>query len=89
MSPGRSNAKKELVAQFKIHAEVEQALKDIIITAVESDYLLKVEDEILDFFNKPHESEAACLTSQTPKLSSWRETKNGTQVRFQCFTSTG
>jgi len=40
---------KELIAQNEIHKEVEQALKDIIIKAVDEDFLLKTEDEILVF----------------------------------------
>ncbi len=40
---------KEFVTQFKIFAGVKQALKDIIIKAGESDYLLEIEDEILVF----------------------------------------
>ena len=40
---------KELIAQYEIHKEVEQALKDIIIKAVDEDFLLKTEDEILVF----------------------------------------
>jgi hypothetical protein len=40
---------KELVAQFEILAGVEQALKDIIIKAVKSNYLLEIEDKILVF----------------------------------------
>jgi len=40
---------KELIAQYEIHKGVEQALKDIIIEAV---FLLKIEDEILVFFNE-------------------------------------
>jgi hypothetical protein len=43
---------KELVAQFEILAGVEQALKDIIIEAVESDYLLEIEVETLGFSNQ-------------------------------------
>jgi hypothetical protein len=40
---------KELIEQFEILAGVEQALKDIIIEAVKSDYLLKIENETLGF----------------------------------------
>jgi hypothetical protein len=43
---------KELIAQFEILARVKQALKDIIIKAVESNYLLEIEDETLGFFNQ-------------------------------------
>ncbi len=38
---------KELVKQFEILAGIEQALKDIIVEAVESNYLLAIEDETL------------------------------------------
>ncbi len=40
---------KEFIAQFEIHKGVEQALKDIIIEAVDEDFLLEIEDEILGF----------------------------------------
>ena len=41
----------ELLAQFEILKGVEQALKDIILEAVEHDYLLEIEDETLGFLN--------------------------------------
>jgi hypothetical protein len=40
---------KELVAQFEILPGVKQALNDIIIKAVESNFLLEIEDEALGF----------------------------------------
>ena len=43
---------KELIAQYEIHKGVEQALKDIIIEAVDEDYLLEIEDETLGFINE-------------------------------------
>jgi hypothetical protein len=43
---------KELIAQYEIHKGVEQALKDIIIQAVDEDYLLEIEDETLGFLNE-------------------------------------
>ncbi len=43
---------KELIAQIKILARVEQALKDIIIEAVKSGYLLGIEDKTLGFLNQ-------------------------------------
>jgi hypothetical protein len=43
---------KELIAQYEIHKGVEQALKDIIIQAVDEDFLLKIEDETLGFLNE-------------------------------------
>jgi hypothetical protein len=43
---------KELIAQYEINKEVEQALKDIIIQAVDEDFLLEIEDETLGFLNK-------------------------------------
>jgi len=45
-------ADKELIAQYEIHKGVEQALKDIIIQAVDEDYLLEIEDETLGFLNE-------------------------------------
>ena len=43
---------KELISQYEIHNGVEQALKDIIIEAVDGDFLLKIKDEILVFLNE-------------------------------------
>ncbi len=43
---------KEQLAQFEIFKGVEQALKDIILEAVEHDYLLKIEDGTLGFLNQ-------------------------------------
>ena len=43
---------KELIAQYEIHKGVEQALKDIIIQAVDEDYLLEIKDETLGFLNE-------------------------------------
>jgi hypothetical protein len=42
---------KEQIAQFKFFAGVEQALKDIILEAVDHDYLLEIEDDTLGFLN--------------------------------------
>ena len=47
---------KELIAQYEIHKGVEQALKDIIIQAVDEDYLLEIEDETLGFLNETPKS---------------------------------
>jgi hypothetical protein len=43
---------KEEVTQYEILKGVEQALKDIILEAVEHDYLMEIEDNILGFLNK-------------------------------------
>ena len=43
---------KELIAQYEIHKGVEHALKDIIIEAVDKDFLLEIEDETLVFLNE-------------------------------------
>ncbi len=43
---------KELIAQYDLHKGVEQATKDIIIEAVDGDFLLEIEDEILVFLNE-------------------------------------
>jgi hypothetical protein len=43
---------KELIAQYEILKEVEQALKDIIIEAIKGDFLLKIEGETLGFLNE-------------------------------------
>jgi hypothetical protein len=38
--------------EFKIYAGVEQALKDIILEAVNNDYMLEIEDKILGYLNQ-------------------------------------
>jgi hypothetical protein len=43
---------KEQIAQFKIFAGVEQALKNIILKAVDHDYLLEIEDDTLGYLNQ-------------------------------------
>ena len=43
---------KEEVTQYEILKGVEQALKDIILEAVEHDYLMEIEDNTLGFLNK-------------------------------------
>ncbi len=43
---------KEQIARFKIFAGVEQALKDVILKAVDHDYLLEIEDYTLGFLNQ-------------------------------------
>ena len=43
---------KEQVAEFEILKGVEQALKDIILEAVEHDYLMEIEDDTLGFLNQ-------------------------------------
>ncbi len=42
----------ELVAAASIFKGVKQALKDIILEAVEHDYLLEIEDDTLGFLNQ-------------------------------------
>jgi len=43
---------KELVKEYKTFQGVVQATKDIILEAVENEYLLEIEDEILGFLNQ-------------------------------------
>jgi hypothetical protein len=43
---------KEQIAQFEIFAGLEHDLKDIILKAVDHDYLLKIEDDTLGFLNQ-------------------------------------
>jgi hypothetical protein len=43
---------KEEAAQYEILKGVEQALKDIILKAVEHDYLMEIEDDTLGFLNQ-------------------------------------
>ena len=40
---------KEQIAQFEVFAGVEQVLKDIILKAVDHDYLLEIKDDTLSF----------------------------------------
>ncbi len=55
---------KEQIAQFKIFAGVEQALKDIILKAEDHDYLLEIEDDTLGFLNQMPRSIINHLHSQ-------------------------
>ena len=49
----RAEAKhKESLAEYEIFKGVKQALKDIILEAVEHDYLLEIEDDMLRFLNQ-------------------------------------
>jgi hypothetical protein len=43
---------KALVREFEIYCGVEQALKDIILKAVENNNLLEIKDEILGYLNQ-------------------------------------
>ncbi len=81
--------KKEQIAQFEIFAGVEQALKDIILEAVDHDYLLKIKDDTLGFLNQMPRSIINHLSSQGGALdfadtkNSWRkEMQNRMSVKF-------
>jgi hypothetical protein len=76
---------KELIAQYEIHKGVEQALKDIIIEAVDEDFLLEIEDEILGFLNKTPRTMITHLRNQGGALD-FADTKM--QVRFPHFILT-
>lgn len=43
---------KELLAEFEVFKGVEQALKEIILEAVDKDYMLEIEDELFGFLNQ-------------------------------------
>jgi hypothetical protein len=43
---------KEEIKEYETFQGVIQAMKDVILEAVDSEYLLKIEDEILDFLNQ-------------------------------------
>ena len=47
---------KQQIAHFKIFAGVEQTLKDIILKAVDHDYLLEIKDDTLGFLNQTPKS---------------------------------
>jgi hypothetical protein len=55
---------KEQIAQFEIFAGVGQALKDIILKAVDHDYLLEIKDDTLGFLNQMPRSIINHLCSQ-------------------------
>jgi hypothetical protein len=61
---------KALVQEFEIYCGVEQTLKDIIIKAVENDYMLEIENEILGYLN------------QTPKRMIQHLPNRGGQLDF-------
>ncbi len=52
---------KEIITQYKILKGVKQALKDIIIKAVEGDFLLEIKDTNLRFLNKTPQSKITHL----------------------------
>jgi hypothetical protein len=43
---------KELIREYEIYCRVEQSLKDIILKAVDNNYLLEIKDEILGYLNQ-------------------------------------
>jgi hypothetical protein len=55
---------KEQIAQFKIFAGVEQALKDIILEAVDHDCLLEIKGDTLGFLNQMSRSIINSLRSR-------------------------
>jgi hypothetical protein len=59
---------KELLAQFEILKGVAQALKDIILEAVEHDYLMEIEDKTLGFLNQPPRNMIDYLTARGGSL---------------------
>jgi hypothetical protein len=61
---------KELIREYKIYCRVEQALKDIILEAVDNDYLLEIKDKIL-----------GCL-NQTPRQMIMHLRNRGRQLNF-------
>jgi hypothetical protein len=71
---------KEQIAQFKIFAGVEQALKDIILKAVDHDYLLEIKDDTLGFLNQIPRSIINHLRSQGRELD-FADTKTLLTVR--------
>ncbi len=59
---------KELVAQFKRFKGVEQALKDIILEAVDKDYMLEIEDKLLGFLNQTPKQMITHLRARSGQL---------------------
>jgi hypothetical protein len=61
---------KELVREYEIYCGVDQALKDIILEAVDNNYLLEIEDKNL------------CYLNQTPRQMIMHLCNRGEQLDF-------
>ena len=75
---------------------MEQALKDIILEAVENNYLMEIEDDTLGFLNQTPRQMIDHLKARGGALDfadtkvpfSRKETRNGISVKTPKFTST-
>jgi hypothetical protein len=82
---------KEKVGQYKVLKGVNQALKDIILEAVEHDYLMEIEDNTLGFLNQTPRQMIDHLKARgraTLRPFSQKETRNGTSVKtLKCIST--
>jgi hypothetical protein len=86
---------KGLVQEYEIFCGVEAGLKEIILEAMENDYVLEIEEIFLAFQTKRHNkslhtytTEEANLTLPTQRNSSRKKSQNGTEVKSPKCTST-
>ena len=86
---------KGFVKKYKIFCKVEAGLKDIILKAVDNDYVLEIEIKILRFLNQTpskqshtYATEEANLTLRTQRNSLENETLNGMETKSLKCTST-
>ena len=85
---------KEEVREYETFQGVMQATKDIILEAVDHEYLLEIEDEILGFLNQTPTDMLTHLRNRggaldfadTKTLLAEQKTENGTQVKSHNFT---
>jgi hypothetical protein len=60
---------KELIREYEIYCGVEQTLKDIILKAINNDYLLEIEDKILGYLNQAPRQMIALLCNRGGQLN--------------------
>jgi hypothetical protein len=60
---------KELIREYEIYCGVDQALKDIILEAVNNDYLLEIEYKILTYLNQTPRQMIAHLRNRGGQLN--------------------
>jgi hypothetical protein len=60
---------KKFIRQYEIYCRVDQALKDIILKAVNNDYLLEIEDKILGYLNQTPRQMIAHLRNRGGQLN--------------------
>jgi hypothetical protein len=60
---------KKLIREYEIYCRVDQALKDIILQAVNNNYLLEIEDKILGYLNQTSRQMIAHLRNRGGQLN--------------------